>query len=101
MVKDQAHNDQVDDKGEVPPQEDRENLSPDQMRAPGGTAPADRLEPTEMTAWDGAGNPIKHVFEDDEGGRLAEGTGHTPEEAKKDAKTGETALGPDASPGKH
>ncbi|MBW3547379.1 MAG: hypothetical protein KY452_04475 [Actinobacteria bacterium] len=101
MPKEPSYNEQVDDKGELPPQEERENLSPDDMRASGGTAPADRLEPNEMTAWDGQGNPIKHVFTDDEGGRLAQGTGHTTEEAEKEAKTGETALGPDASPGKH
>ena len=101
MVKDQAHNDQVDDKGEVPPQAERENLGPDEMRAAPGSSSRGQQEPTQMTTWDGAGNPIKHVFTDDESGRLAEGTGHTTEEAEKEAKTGDTALGPDASPGKH
>lgn len=101
MPKEPSYNDQVDDKGEWPPQEAREKLSPDEMRAPGGSASRDQVEPTEMTAWDGQGNPIKHVFTNDEAGRLAEGTGHTTEEAEKEAKTGETALGPDASPGKH
>ncbi|MDP9019341.1 MAG: hypothetical protein M3N25_00825 [Actinomycetota bacterium] len=99
MGQEPTHQDQVDDKGELPPQEERENLSPDDMRASGGRAPGDRLEPTEMTTWDGAGNPIKHVFAEGKDGHLTEGTGATTQEAKEDAKAEDTVLGPDVSPG--
>ncbi|CAN5192565.1 hypothetical protein BH24ACT1_BH24ACT1_03720 [soil metagenome] len=74
-----------------------EELSPDQMRAAPGTGRQDG-EPTEMTTWDGAGNPIKHVFTDDESGHLSEGTGPKTEEAKKDASDPSHMLGQDASP---
>lgn len=74
-----------------------EELGPDQMRAAPGTG-RQQGEPTEMTTWDGAGNPIKHVFTDDESGHLAEGTGASTEEAAKDAKDPSHLLGQDASP---
>lgn len=96
-----SHQDQVDKKGEVPPQEAKENLSPDQMRAAAGD-PArtrDQLEANQMTTWDGAGNPIKHVFAQGQDGHLTEGTGETVQEAKENAKANDTVLGPDVSPG--
>lgn len=99
MGKEPSHQDQVDDKGVVPPQAERENLGPDEMRAAPGDTQRDQLEETQMTTWDGAGNPIKHVFADDEGGHLAEGTGGTTEEAKKSAADPDSVLGPDAGPG--
>ena len=99
MGKEPSHQDQVDDKGVVPPQAERENLGPDEMRAAPGTASRGQQEPTEMTTWDGAGNPIKHVFADDESGHLAEGTGATTDEAKANAADPDDVLGPDASPG--
>ena len=81
------------------PDQDRhpDELGPDQMRAAPGTGRQDQ-EPTEMTTWDGAGNPIKHVFTDDEGGHLSEGTGPSTDEALKDARDPDHVLGQDASP---
>ncbi|MBW3626993.1 MAG: hypothetical protein KY412_05220 [Actinobacteria bacterium] len=97
--KEPSHQDQVDDKGEVPPQAERENLGPDEMRAPGGSTPRGQLETNQMTTWDGAGNPIKHVFAEGKDGHLTEGTGADTQEAKDNAKANDTVLGPDASPG--
>lgn len=94
-----SHQDQVDDKGEMPPQEAKEHLSPDEMRAPSGNTPRSQTEPTQMTTWDGAGNPIKHVIAEGDDGYLTEGTGATTQEAAKNAKTNDTVLGPDVSPG--
>ena len=95
-----SHQDQVDKKGEVPPQAAREELGPDEMRAAPGNAPRGQTEPTQMTTWDGAGNPIKHVIAEGGDGYLTEGTGATTEEAKKNAGDPDTnVLGPDASPG--
>lgn len=99
MGNEPSHQDQVDDKGEVPSQAERENLGPDEMRAPGGSTSRDQVEPTEMTTWDGAGNPIKNVVADSESGHLAEGTGATTEEAKESAADPDSVLGPDAGPG--
>lgn len=81
------------------PDQDRhpDELGPDGMRAEPGTGRQDQ-EATEMTTWDGAGNPIKHVFTDDESGHLSEGTGPSTEEALKDAKDADHVLGQDASP---
>lgn len=74
-----------------------QELSPDEMRAPGGSGRADK-EPTGMTTWDGAGNPIKHVITDDADGHMAEGTGPTVEDAAKDAKDPSHVLGDDVTP---
>lgn len=98
MGNEPSHQDQVDKKGVVPPQEERENLGPDQMRAAAGQG-RDQKEPTQMTTWDGAGNPIKHVFADGKDGHLTEGTGETVDQAMDNAKNNDTVLGPDASPG--
>lgn len=84
------------DIGQTP--EEMGQMTPDQMRAPGGTGRAD-TEPTEMTTWDGAGNPIKHVFTDDESGHLSEGTGPDTDAAMADAKDPSHVLGKDVSPG--
>lgn len=79
-----------------------DELSPDEMKAaPKAATSRDDLEPTEMTTWDGAGNPIKHVFTDDEGGHLSEGTGPSTEKALKDARDPSHMLGPDAGPKGH
>ena len=82
----------------MPEQDQPDTLSPDEMRAEPGTLRQD-AEPTEMTTWDGAGNPIKHVFTDDESGFLSEGTGSSTEEAEKDARDPSHKLGDEASPG--
>ena len=74
-------------------------LSPDEMRAEPKSGIQEDAEPNEMTTWDGAGNPIKHVFADDDSGHLSEGTGSDTEEAFKDAKDPSHVLGPDAGPG--
>ncbi len=58
----------------------------------------DSYEPTEMTTWDGTGNPIKHVIAEDDSGFLSEGTGATTEEAEKSAKDPDQVLGDDVSP---
>ncbi len=75
-----------------------DELSPDEMRAAPGTG-RDNLESNEMTSWDGAGSPIKHVITDDESGHLSEGTGGSTEDAKKDANDSSHMLSEDASPG--
>lgn len=75
-----------------------DELSPDEMRAAPKTGAQENVEPNEMTTWDGAGNPIKHVFADDESGHLSEGTGSDTDEALKDARDPSHILGPDASP---
>lgn len=76
-----------------------EELSPDQMRAqPDPATVRSDYEPTQMTTWDGAGNPIKHVITQDDTGYLAEGTGPSNEEAMKDAKDPDHVLGADVSP---
>jgi hypothetical protein len=93
-----SHQDQVDKKGEVPPQEAKENLSPDDMRAAPGSGRGQH-ETNQMTTWDGAGNPIKHVFAEGQDGHLTEGTGESTQEALDNAKANDTVLGPDASPG--
>ncbi len=78
--------------------EDAGQMTPDQMRAAPGTGRQDK-EPTQMTTFDGAGNPIKHVITDDASGRLAEGTGPDTEAAAGDAEDPSHVLGDDASPG--
>lgn len=72
-------------------------LSPDEMRAAPKTG-RDDLEPTEMTTWDGEGNPIRSVFTDNAEGRLAEGTGRNTEDALKDAQADGKVLGEDSGP---
>ena len=74
-----------------------EELSPDQMRAAPKTG-RDDLEPTEMTTWDGEGNPIRSVFTDNAEGRLGEGTGRDTEDALKDAQADGKVLGADSGP---
>ncbi len=74
-----------------------EELSPDQMRAAPKTG-RDNLEPTEMTTWDGEGNPIRNVFTDNAEGRLAEGTGRSTEDALKDAQADGKVIGEDSGP---
>jgi hypothetical protein len=75
-------------------------LSLDETKAEPHASPSrDNVEPTEMTSWDGAGNPIKHVFANDESGHLSEGTGGSTDEATKDAQDPSHVLGKDASPG--
>lgn len=75
------------------------DLTVDEMKADShGPMSRDDLEPSEMTSWDGAGNPIKHVFADDESGHMSEGTGGSTDEAMKDARDPSQVLGDDAGP---
>ncbi len=78
--------------------EEMGQMSPDQMKAPGGQGRQDK-QPTQMTTWDGAGNPIKHVITDDESGHLSEGTGPDTESARADAGNPDHVLGDDVTPG--
>lgn len=78
-------------------QEQSDQLSPDEMRAPGGGGRPNK-EPTGMTTWDGAGNPIKHVLADDEDGHLSEGTGPDAQKAAEDAADSSHVLGDDVTP---
>jgi hypothetical protein len=74
-------------------------LSPEEMQGePDPATVRSEYEPTEMTTWDGTGNPIKHVITEDDSGFLSEGTGPTTEEATKSAKDPDQALGEDAGP---
>lgn len=73
-------------------------LTPDEMRAAPGTG-RDNLEPNEMNTWDGAGNPVRHVFTDDESGHLSEGTGRSTEDATQNAQDPDNMLSEDTSPG--
>lgn len=74
-------------------------LTPDEMRAePHADTSRQNLEPNEMTSWDGAGNPIKHVITDDKSGHLSEGTGRSTDEAMKEARDADSVLGKDAGP---
>lgn len=77
--------------------EEMGQMTPDQMRAAPGSG-RDNLQPTEMTTFDGAGNPIKHVFTDDASGRLSEGTGPDTDDAMADAKDPSHVLGDDVTP---
>lgn len=76
-----------------------DQLSPDQMRSePDPATVRSDYEQTEMTTFDGAGNPIKHVITQDDTGYLSEGTGPGHEEAVQDAKDPDHLLGDDVSP---
>ena len=77
--------------------EEMGQMTPDQMRAAPGSGRSD-TQPTEMTTFDGAGNPIKHVLTDDDSGHLSEGTGPTTEAAMDDARDPSHVLGDDVSP---
>ena len=77
--------------------EEMGQMTPDQMRAAPGSGRAD-TEPTQMTTFDGAGNPIKHVITDDDSGRLTEGTGPDTQSAMADAKDPSHVLGDDVTP---
>ncbi|MBW3575115.1 MAG: hypothetical protein KY450_09650 [Actinobacteria bacterium] len=77
--------------------EEMGQMTPDQMRADPGAGRGD-TEPTEMTTFDGAGNPIKHVITDDDSGRMTEGTGPDTESAMSDAKDPSHVLGDDVTP---
>jgi hypothetical protein len=77
----------------------KRELTPEEMKASPKTAARDQQEPNPMTTWDGAGNPISHVFADDEEGRLAEGVGDTPEDAAHDARDTGTSRGVSRKPG--
>ena len=69
-------------------------LTPDEMRAePDSDSSPQNLESNEMTSWDGAGNPIKQVIADDESGQLSAGTGQSSDEAMKEARDTDTAVG--------
>ncbi|MDQ3354568.1 MAG: hypothetical protein M3507_08860 [Actinomycetota bacterium] len=81
-------------------QRSSDEYNPDEMRAAPKTG-RDDPEPNEMTTWDGAGNPVRDVFTDNAEGRLAEGTGDTAEEARKDAEADGKVLGEDAGPEGH
>jgi hypothetical protein len=73
-------------------------LSTDEMKG-GNTATRGSYESVEMTSWDGAGNPIKHVIGQDEEGRLSEGTGPTAGAAAQNTKDSSEILGTDVTPG--
>ena len=77
--------------------EEMGQMTPDQMRAAPGTGRSD-VQPTEMTTWDGAGNPIKHVIANDEDGHLSEGTGPDSTSAAADARNPDHVLGDDVTP---
>lgn len=77
-----------------------EQQTPDEMRQ-GTKVSRPNLEPNEMTTFDGAGDPVKHVFTDNEAGVLAEGTGRSTEDAHEDAQEGDDILGDDAAPEGH
>ena len=80
-------------------QDQAKELSPDEMKGqPDPATVRDDYEATEMTSWDGAGNPIKHVITEDDTGYLAEGTGPTTDEAVKSAKDPDQVLGDDVTP---
>ncbi len=72
-------------------------MTPDQMRAAPKSG-RDDLQPTEMTTFDGAGNPIKHVITDDASGRMTEGTGPDTGAALEDARDPSHVLGDDVTP---
>lgn len=78
-------------------QGEKSELTPDEMRAAPKTG-RDNLEPTEMTTWDGEGNPISHVFTDNAEGRLAEGTARDTDSALEDAQADGKVLGEDSGP---
>ncbi len=75
-------------------------LTPEEMQAPPKTG-RDDLEPTQMTTWDGTGEPINHVLTDNAEGRLAEGTGRSTEDARQDAQADGKVLGDDTGPEGH
>lgn len=77
-------------------QRSSDEFDPEGIQAPPKTG-RDDLEPNEMTSWDGAGNPIRHVLTDNAEGRLAEGTGSSAEDAKEDAEADGKVLGDDVS----
>ncbi len=77
--------------------EEMGQMSPDQMRAAPGGGRADQ-QPTQMTTWDGAGNPIKHVITNDDHGYMSEGTGPDTQSALADAGNPDHVLGDDVTP---
>lgn len=72
--------------------QEQNQLSPEEMRAEPGVGRQD-VEPNEMATWDGAGNQIHNVITDSESGHLSEGTGDTTEEAMKEARDSDAAVG--------
>lgn len=79
--------------------EENRELTPDEMKTDPDSASSrdassrDDLDPAQMTTWDGAGNPMPHVFANDEDGRLDEGLGETADKALTDARDTDTSRG--------